>query len=168
MKISRRLVNDIRIKSVFFPSAGAITSSLFAEFHDEGEVLLIKKYARNLGVINECRFKLVQYVPKSLIDRFTAVEKKAFDIRTKTPYLKTRIWIGVDEIELRVRHLEDERAWSLIKPETLTNLPPQGPKKVRSLVDRMEVNTPITPAFPISSSIMNSNNFNLLNDFSDE
>ena len=169
MKMSRRICKDIRIKSVFFPAAGAITATLFAEFHDEGEVLLIKKHSRHLKVIDGFHYKLVAYVPKSLQDRYKEVEKQAFMIRTTKPFMKTRIWMGSQDIELRVKGKDDDRNWATIKPEILLNLPVQAPKRVRKALDLLERRTPLTPAFPASSHISKeTNKFFNLTDFSDE
>ena len=153
MNISVNRVDDLRIKSVFYPPMGAVSKTLFAEFASEEEAAYVKKHARNLKTVNGERPKLVDYVPRSLVERHKGVESEAYKIRQKSldpktgrPTVATRIWL-TDEIELRVRQKGDETPWSKILPNVLTNLPPQAPKRHLAINDMLERRRPNTPQF---------------------
>ena len=154
MDMSIHSVDDLRIKSVFYPPMGAVSKTLYAEFASEEEAAFVKKYARNLKTVNGNRPKLVDYIPRSLVERHKGVENEAFNIRQKSknpqtgqPTVATRIWI-TNDIELRVRKKGDETPWSKISPNVLNNLPPQAPKRLLGRLDMLERRRPVTPLVP--------------------
>ena len=145
LKMSERVINDLRIVSVFFPPAGAGKATLFAEFHNEEEVQLIKSYAKNLAPTEKYPAMLVHYIPRSLQQRFTAIETMAHKIRHDSKKtIMTRIWIGND-FELRTKKKGDSTNWAAITPLVLNDLPPQAPKSTRHKSDIIDTRTPITP-----------------------
>ena len=172
MLMAESTTEDLRIKSVFYPSAGAASGTLYAEFWSEEEVEIIKRHAKNLVSSSDgFRPKIVTYVPQSLFERYKAVEEAAFLVRQADRSKATRVWI-TDDIRLRVRKKGDTTPWSQIEPENLINLPPQAPIKARLDNDKdlMEKQTPPTPMFtPLAGSNIKSafcfesnNHFNLL------
>ena len=163
MKMSDIVVGDIRIKSVFYPPAGAGSATLFAEFYSEDEVKLIKSYSKNLVNTEAYKAKLVIYVPRSLQERLRAVEAAAFKIRRdSSKTFMTRIWISTD-IELRAKKKGDSSSWASIPPILLPSLPPQAPKRPWKNLDVLDQRTPATPYFT-SEDIRTFNSFNLLED----
>ena len=144
MGISEQVARDIRIKNVFFGSAGVASAILYAEFHSEEEANIVKKNAKNLANINGKRAKIIPYIPRSLFNRFKAVEEIAYKIRCNNREMATRIWVNED-FELRVRKKGESTPWSAIKPEHLENLPEQEPKVVKMDNDKMDIRRPITP-----------------------
>ena len=165
MDLSERVAGDIRIKSVFYPASGIATGTLYAEFQSEGEVEIIKQNARFLKTTKGSRAKIVNYIPKSLFNRYRAVEEKAFQIRSNDRSMATRVWINED-FELRKRRKGDLTPWSQIEPETLHNLPQQDPKIPKVLRDTMDTLTPQTPMWEVQQSTNSGfetvNNFNFL------
>ena len=165
LDLSETVAGDIRIKSVFYPASGIASGILYAEFQSEGEVEMIKKNAKYLRTTNNVRAKLHNYVPKSLFNRYRAVEEKAFQIRSGDRTMATRVWINGD-FELRKRKKGDTTPWSLITPEILLNLPPQDPKTPKMYKDFMDYQTPPTPMWENMRSsdktFESVNNFNLL------
>ena len=165
MGISERIAKDIRITSVFFPPLGASSATLFAEFHSEEEVQLIRSYARNLTTTEGYKAKLVIYIPRSLHKIHSAVEAAAFRIRDESKNsVMTRIWIGTD-LELRAKKKGDPTSWASITPIELHNLPPQTAKRVWSKIDMVEKRTPITPLpdmEEITCNISTQNRFQVL------
>ena len=150
LKMSKRVISDLRIISVFFPPVGASKATLFAEFHNEEEVQLIKSYAKNLAPTEKYPSMLVHYIPRSLQQRFAAVESKAYKIRHDSKKtLMTRIWIGSD-FELRTKKKGDSTNWAAITPLVLHDLPPQAPKPSRRQSDIIDTRTPNTP-FPLNN-----------------
>ena len=154
MDIPPEVVEDLRIKNVFYPTIGAVTGKLFAEFFCEEEVALIRQHARNLKATNGIKPMILDYIPRSLIEMHKAVERKAYYIRQsdmdtekKTSKLATRIWI-TNEFELRVRTKGDNTPWSLIKKVVMNDLPAQGAKNVHPRLDLLSKRTPLTPLLP--------------------
>ena len=144
MDISKRVADDLRIKNVFFATAGKASAILYAEFHSEEEAFIVKQNARKLTTVNGHRSKLVTYIPRSLFKRYKAVEEVAFNIRSSNRENATRVWVGED-FELRVRKKVDKTPWSLIQPMVLNNLPEQEPRITKQLSDLMDVRRPLTP-----------------------
>ena len=144
-------VEDIRIKNVFYPTIGALTGKLFAEFQCEEEVALIRQHARNLKETNGVRPMIIDYIPRSLVERHKAVEREAYlirqsemDLEKKTSKMATRIWI-TNDFELRARRKGDKTPWSMIPKVVMNNLLAQGPKSDRLRSDLLNKRTPPTP-----------------------
>ena len=162
--VSERVANEVRIKHVFYPKAGVVTGTLYAEFWSVDELDIVKRYSKNLKSTDGFRPKIVQYIPQSLFDRYKAVEECAFKIRQKDNDQTTRIWVGED-FELRVRQRGSKTPWANIIPVKLLNLPAQAPRKPRTEIDLMDKRTPSTPRVGVitrnpSSSIFSYNVFN--------
>ena len=154
MDLSVRCVDDIRIKSVFYPPSGAISRTLYAEFFSEEEAALVRGSSKNIKTVNGFRPKLVNYIPRSLVEKHKAVEGKAYSIRqsdlnqkTGKTNVSTRIWLTT-EIELCVRRKGDMTPWSKIDKVIMNDLPAQAPNRSRLNADMLEKRRPITPFEP--------------------
>ena len=168
MKMPEIVARDIRIKNVFFATAGIASAILYVEFHSEDEANMVKKYAKNLTTVNGERPKLIPYIPRSLYNRYKAVEEIAFNIRNKNREMATRVWVS-DDFELRARKKGDTTPWAAIKPEILENLPDQDPKVTKHDNDKMDRRRPKTPRDPVAPQITftrfdSSNIYNLLDE----
>ena len=165
MGMSTEVVGDLRILSVFFPPVGPGKFTLFAEFHNEEEVQLIRSFAKNLNITGEYKPMLVLYVPRSLQQRFAAVESAAYKIRAESnKKVMTRIWIGSD-FELRKKSKGDATNWAAIIPIDLPNLPAQAPKRnpqKLDVIDKRTPNTPLPTDSEVFSNISTYNSFDLL------
>ena len=171
MGISETVTRDIRIKNVFYGKAGVASAILYVEFHSEEEANIVKKNAKNLATINGHRSRLIPYIPRSLFNRYKAVEEVAFKIRSNNRELATRVWVS-DDFELRVRKKGDSTPWSAIKPEVLDNLPDQEPKVDKIDNDKMDKRRPLTPRIlknpQVSQTSFESENiYNLLGEVAD-
>ena len=142
--VSKRVAQDIRIKNLFYPKAGVVSGIMYAEFYSEAEVDILKRYTKNLQTVEGFRPKVIPYIPQSLYKRYKAVEEQAFLIRNNDKTQTTRIWIGED-FQLRVRERGSKTPWSHLIPETLSNLPPQDPRKPFMNTGTMDKQTPPTP-----------------------
>ena len=145
LDMSKRVAADMRIKNVFYPPAGAASATLYAEFYSKEEVSTVRKYVKNLRCTDEYKAKLVPFVPRSLQERYNAVEAVAYKIRSENrKKITTRIWI-TNDIELRTRQWNDNRPWVEIEPMEIPNLPKQAPKRFKQPNDVWDSNTPQTP-----------------------
>ena len=165
MGMPTEVVGEIRILNVFFPPVGSAKATLYAEFHNEEEVQLIRSFAKNLVTTETNNPMLVHYIPRSLQQRYAAVEAAAYKIRfDSNKSMMTRIWIGTD-FELRTKKKGDSTNWAAIPPIALLNLPAQAPKTTAKKLDVIEKRTPLTP-FPSDTEVFSAftthNRFNLL------
>ena len=163
LEISARITKDIRMKNVFYPTAGIASGTLYVEFESEDEADIVRRHQRNLKERDGFRPKIVHYIPRSLYKRFQAIEEKAFNIRNKNRQKTTRVWIGED-FQLRVRDRGDTTPWTQISPEAVGDLPPQDPKVRKSPIDHMDTRRPFTPSpwLVAPKSFESSNRFDFL------
>ena len=152
-------------------AAGQASALLYAEFHSEEEASIVKRNAKNLKTVNGHRARIIPYIPRSLFNRYRAVEEAAFIIRDNNRENATRIWVA-DDFQLRVRKKGDLTPWSLITPEVLINLPEQDPKVVKLITDIKDKRRPITPKICnnpqiVHSSFESENIYNLLGEEND-
>ena len=128
MKVPEQEIEDLRIARVFYHPTGSTYMTLYAEFEEERDVKRIRRFVHNLVGKERTDPKVVQFVPKLLQERYSAIQKLAYTARKESnPRMSTKIWI-TDQIELRLWKVGDNTDWNKIQPEDLTDLPKQIPR----------------------------------------
>ena len=126
-----READDLRIRRVFYPAAGPSTKTLYVEFYHEDELKMVRKNAHKMKENEYFDPSLVQYVPKSLDNRYRAIMKRAYQERhpeNSSEGKHTKICFAMGDFELRIREKSDKTPWAKIDPIVIPNLPPQTPK----------------------------------------
>ena len=93
MKMSVDDVSKMNIKRVFYPLKGESTENLFAEFTYKEDLTFIRRSSHHLKNNNKYKPRLTPFVPRSLVERYQAVEKIAFEARKSDPPMSTKIWV---------------------------------------------------------------------------
>ena len=132
LRVPDRTIDQLEIVKVFLPQAGLGARILYVEFAKKEELEEIRKYSPNLNQHPELNPSLVQYVPKSLENRYRAVMQIAYKQRNpedpKIGKKETKIWFNQGDFQLRLREKNSKTPWAKIQKEELTNLPDQAPR----------------------------------------
>ena len=99
----------------FYPSSGSGSRTLYAEFKDEDDKAIIRRYAMCLSGTDHDDPKIVQYIPKSLQIQHNSMQQVAFAARRMQPKLASKIWFA-DKMELRLKPVGSRIPWSNTKP----------------------------------------------------
>ena len=115
LKVPPSVINSLDIIKIF-PPAKDHWNVLYVEFASELEVNNLFKYNKNMRHKDH---RVVHWCPKQLFPRYKAVESIAYTLRQEE-HLKTRVKVGIDDIELSTRN-PDSKIWKRYQLEG--NLP---------------------------------------------
>ena len=115
MKVSEELIDELEVERVF-PSAREHWNTLYIQFAAESSVPKLYSYTRNMR--NNSR--LVPYIPKQFYSRCKELESKAYILRHSETKYKTRIRMGISDLELHKRR-PFENFWTTVQPQYYTS-----------------------------------------------
>ena len=98
MKMKPSDIEKLEIVKVFHP-AKENWNVLYVEFSSEYQVDRLFSYTRNMVKQDH---RVVRWYPRQMYERYSAVESIAYNIRKNLKH-KTRVKIGLDDIELSTR-----------------------------------------------------------------
>ena len=109
--------SDLRITRTFTLPGNSHLDTLYVEFLSQQELTAVRSYSKNMTTKGNNIPKLITFIPKVLQSSYDDICMRANIGRAQTPRQSSKIWVGHNSFELRLKVKGDKTPWGMIAPQ---------------------------------------------------